>query len=503
MRSAEARLATDLADAGWQVVLNGPLNHLRSLCLCHLVAGYVQSHHRQLFPDDLQSRIDPWPAGRSTPGVQSGSKRELAPRVGTRRASGKPSTPTLGNDRVPRCGAAGAGGRLRRPTGASGGWRAAGVPSWRMGRTRLLDRGATKGWLGLLAWMIAAEHGDVLALVGDASVPVCVLDSCLGEVIVASGPMRRLFLDDDGSAPFPVNLLVPDAGLVATLADLLVSGGLDAYEARRDYRAIDGSVFVADALVAVFDRDDRSRALCLLNPIDEEPRPSLPTSPPAPGSGNEEQLVVGRFDAAWKLESVSRSVESALGYPPDALIGSSFLDLVHPADLGEFFSAAGRALVEARAVSLPLRVSRRGGDVTVLPCLLLPLAGAPARFAFTLSAVDVGAGAATDPALFGWHLRRIAEAVSAAGVAIGAHLEPTPELLPGVEGLSSRQREVLRRLALGERVASIAAGLHVSQSTVRNHLCAIFAKVGVHSQDELLRLLRNSSNMPAPLDEEP
>jgi two-component system nitrate/nitrite response regulator NarL len=55
--------------------------------------------------------------------------------------------------------------------------------------------------------------------------------------------------------------------------------------------------------------------------------------------------------------------------------------------------------------------------------------------------------------------------------------------------LTSRQWEVLSRLLRGERVPTIAAGLFISQSTVRNHLAGIFERFGVHSQPELLAVL--------------
>lgn len=47
----------------------------------------------------------------------------------------------------------------------------------------------------------------------------------------------------------------------------------------------------------------------------------------------------------------------------------------------------------------------------------------------------------------------------------------------------------------GERVPGIARDLFISASTVRNRPTAIFAKVGVHSQEELLARLRAT---PAP-----
>ena len=62
--------------------------------------------------------------------------------------------------------------------------------------------------------------------------------------------------------------------------------------------------------------------------------------------------------------------------------------------------------------------------------------------------------------------------------------------LPEAEHLTTRQVEILRRLLAGDRVPRIARDLYVSQSTVRNHLSTVYRLFGVHSQDELLHLLR-------------
>ena len=59
------------------------------------------------------------------------------------------------------------------------------------------------------------------------------------------------------------------------------------------------------------------------------------------------------------------------------------------------------------------------------------------------------------------------------------------------ERFSTRQREILVRVSRGERVKDIAAALYLSPSTVRNHLTAIYDKLGVHSQVELLVKLLN------------
>jgi DNA-binding NarL/FixJ family response regulator len=52
--------------------------------------------------------------------------------------------------------------------------------------------------------------------------------------------------------------------------------------------------------------------------------------------------------------------------------------------------------------------------------------------------------------------------------------------------LTPRQWEVLSRLLRGERVASIAASLYASPSTIRNNLSDILRIFDVHSQAKLL-----------------
>jgi DNA-binding NarL/FixJ family response regulator len=58
-----------------------------------------------------------------------------------------------------------------------------------------------------------------------------------------------------------------------------------------------------------------------------------------------------------------------------------------------------------------------------------------------------------------------------------------------VPELTSREQDVLARVLDGQRVPSIATELYLSQSTVRNHLSAIYKKFDVHSQAELIRRL--------------
>lgn len=68
--------------------------------------------------------------------------------------------------------------------------------------------------------------------------------------------------------------------------------------------------------------------------------------------------------------------------------------------------------------------------------------------------------------------------------------QATAGSLPEAAQLTPRQVEILKRLLAGDRVPRIARDLYVSQSTVRNHLSLIYRRFAVHSQDELLHLLR-------------
>jgi DNA-binding CsgD family transcriptional regulator len=62
--------------------------------------------------------------------------------------------------------------------------------------------------------------------------------------------------------------------------------------------------------------------------------------------------------------------------------------------------------------------------------------------------------------------------------------------ISAVESLTKREKDVLHLLLDGLRVSSIARNLYLSPQTVRNHLKAIFRKLGAHSQAELLDSLR-------------
>lgn len=94
-------------------------------------------------------------------------------------------------------------------------------------------------------------------------------------------------------------------------------------------------------------------------------------------------------------------------------------------------------------------------------------------------------------------LAEIGEQVERAGIAVRLGGQPAPRVLPGVEQLTAREREVFELLARGLRVPTVAERLYLSQSTVRNHVSALFRKLRVSSQAELLERLAGATETSA------
>jgi DNA-binding NarL/FixJ family response regulator len=75
-------------------------------------------------------------------------------------------------------------------------------------------------------------------------------------------------------------------------------------------------------------------------------------------------------------------------------------------------------------------------------------------------------------------------------------VEPPPRparLLPGVENLTGRQREVLDELLLGRSSKEIARALGVAEGTVKIHLAAIYRALGVRTRAEAISRMMGSA----------
>lgn len=264
------------------------------------------------------------------------------------------------------------------------------------------------------------------------------------------------------------------AGVVGVLAALR-AGTIDFYRAHLRGVGAGGRVTPLIAWVQALHADGQRVALAAWEEADR--LPSL-----APGEILGRTVAVAMVDAsgATRAASVEREID---GLTTADLLGSQ---LVPADDLNPLVVLSNEPGRQPEAISIGYRatITTSAGRTLTLDAVCTALAASTDRLVLLMLP-----DAATPRELeLEEHLRRIAIEIEASSIlARGASL-PGVALarLPEASMLTARQREVLRRLVAGQRVRTIAAELFVSQSTIRNHLSAIFEWFGVHSQAELL-----------------
>jgi DNA-binding NarL/FixJ family response regulator len=225
--------------------------------------------------------------------------------------------------------------------------------------------------------------------------------------------------------------------------------------------------------------------------------------PNDPGYRLVEPTVVGSTDVDagfletdqdWNIDYCSEDIRDLLGFEPDDLIGEALLGMVHPADAPDFLLAVTQAATSRKAIVARMRLKARELSWRDTECLVAAMSqDEPPRLAVVVTTAksDSEGVVPSRAAELEKHMWRIAMEVRAAGLTptLGEAfpLGPTKEL----GEMTSRQREIVARLAAGERVKEIARDMYLSPSTVRNHLTAVFRRFGVHSQLELISVLKN------------
>ena len=279
-----------------------------------------------------------------------------------------------------------------------------------------------------------------------------------------------------------------DGANAAIALNALRRGVVDSYRARWSGPSlVEPSKGLHTNWVRVVEVDGERLAL-IEAAVDE----SGPASPLARYLGREpREMVIGTITPNLVVKSISRETESVLGVPSAEVIGQPLVDGSEQHDLLQLITAARHGGGDH---SLAMRIHRRDttGALRTLCLVLTSLAGMT-RWLFIITPDEepsTPAYARDRTASLEHHLRRIAIEVAASGVLQRMVDAPDLSRFPQMQSLSVRQWEVLSRLLHGERVPAIARELFVSQSTVRNHLSAIFERFGVHSQSELLALLR-------------
>ncbi len=249
--------------------------------------------------------------------------------------------------------------------------------------------------------------------------------------------------------------------------DAMVAGWVPNYQEEVSLPLDDGTA-IAATMTATGVRDGNNAVAFLL--VSFEAHGTTATFE----SGARPELVV---DRRFTIRIPRDDFATSLGYTSDSIIGLTLISLIHPDDLQAFTNVAAHVR-EGRVLEATLRLRIVGGDFEfhTWETVLTPgrhrstdlwfgapiVAGSPVANS-TATAAVVGESNAFD-----WNL------------------------------LSPREHEVLVLVAQGLRVPSIARELFVHPGTVRNHLSAIFKKVGVASQHELADRLHQDPRFAAP-----
>jgi DNA-binding CsgD family transcriptional regulator len=194
--------------------------------------------------------------------------------------------------------------------------------------------------------------------------------------------------------------------------------------------------------------------------------------------------IVGSTNAHLIIDRLSAGAEILLGFPSRDLIGQSLLELVSPTEVLSLVRAAARSMETDDWTRLSVFVQRKE-EMIRCSLVLVPTRPVPSLM-FALANDSAG------PRWLGLGDSESSSRTSTAESLGSAHEAAVRADIVGLTHLSVREAEIVRRLLSGDRVPAIARGLFISQSTVRNHLSAVFRKLGVRSQQELIHVLRDA-----------
>lgn len=275
---------------------------------------------------------------------------------------------------------------------------------------------------------------------------------------------------------------------VELVREALFTGSLVGSQSKRVVSTADGREIPVWMWTRALELDGSRAAASLIVPTSELAR--LGRNPDTPWR-DLVGIAVGIADSHWIITAVSQDVSNFFGYEVGWLVGRSFMDLVHP----DYLSAVvnDQRGPPQSPITIPgIKIKDESGEWMRVCLLSAPLpdgSNGGALFAI-VGPPPASWSSAERVTQLEMRLRRIGAEVRAAGV-----IENVSTLRPHVDhpeltNLTTRQWEILSLLLDGLRVPAIAAHLYLSPSTVRNHLATIFRKFGVHSQSELLELLR-------------
>jgi DNA-binding CsgD family transcriptional regulator len=259
---------------------------------------------------------------------------------------------------------------------------------------------------------------------------------------------------------------------------LLASGALEGIQALRTLRKGDGEQFAVNIWVRAANVDGRLIGLVVLNVKNAD----------IPWRLTEDRVTIAGVltDHDWTIEMVSSDIEMILGVGPEDYKGRPLLGLLHPLDVQNLMSAVGRITSDGGGATLRVHLrDAKGRWQDVLLLMVAMCRHSPPRLGLAITKTESEAGMASES-----HQQLAARG----GDVLGGVDQFRFSSPPG--RFSARQSEILTRLLRGERVQEIANQMHLSPSTVRNHLTAIYRKFAVHSQTELFAKLLKGESLP-------
>jgi len=284
-----------------------------------------------------------------------------------------------------------------------------------------------------------------------------------------------------------VDLIESDKDAAARALTSMRDGAINAYVARREFQAPPGIEPLTTVWVRSFEIAGRHLAFVQAAPASDDS-----VSPITKSLGREPTtMAIGTVDAHLAITAMSCEIKQLLGVAPEDLVGRPLPSVVARQDVAALLEP-GDALGQ-QAIASTVHMRNADGDWVDLCCVQTSLVGNPDR-CFILAPEPDADSAASRVSELEHHLWSIAAIVEASGVLQRIGPMRDMSVLPQANSLTTRQWEILARIARGERVPTIASDLHVSQSTVRNHLSAIFKRFGVSSQPELLRVIDAAQN---------
>ncbi len=319
-----------------------------------------------------------------------------------------------------------------------------------------------------------------------------IIETSARPVLVVSLPDEQILL----ATPSAVTLLAPDQDIRGRRlteltgpadrdsVELMAKGYLNGLQTRRRLQR-DPEVELELWFRAVVERDGTSPVLVLLSEAGAGTPTADSDEPPTPA-------IIGSVERQLAVDRVSEEVEQVMGLPPEELLGRSVLGLISPDDLPALLFGLAQATASQSGVSLACKLVRPDHIRVRCQLVLLPLSPTPA-FAFAIQPAQEFVSDRRTPADFRELLRRFGDGIASAAAAreLTAYRSGLRPVLPE---LTSREMQIVSRLLAGDRVPAISKQLYLAQSTVRNHLSAVFAKLGVKSQQELIVLLRRAQS---------